>query len=77
MKMNMMVKVAAFVLATLFNVIQTGSILFVVVSTQGNQGKCSHFHCWRHLLASNFQNVNEPYSTINSQLKLDDYDYNP
>jgi hypothetical protein len=35
MKMNMMVKV----LATLFDVIQTGSILFVVVSTQGNQGK--------------------------------------
>jgi hypothetical protein len=39
MKMNMTVKVAAFVLATLSDVIQTGSILFVVVSTQGNQGK--------------------------------------
>jgi hypothetical protein len=39
MKMNMTVKVAAFVLATLFDVIQTGSILFVVVSTQGNQDK--------------------------------------
>jgi len=37
--MNMMVKVAALVLATLFDAIQTGSIMFVVVSTQGNQGK--------------------------------------